>query len=57
MVPRWSDWWRQAERDLAHARHALTAGYYEWAGFAAQRAADKGVKAGHEAYGRDGNTR
>ena len=39
------DWWSQAERDLAHARNALSAGDYEWAAFAAQQAAEKAVKA------------
>jgi len=44
-VNRWSDWWEQAQRDLAHARHALVDGDYEWAAFAAQQTAEKGVKA------------
>jgi HEPN domain-containing protein len=42
---RWADWWQQASRDLAHARHALADGDYEWAAFAAQQAAEKAIKA------------
>lgn len=39
------DWWDQASRDLAHARHATDAGDHEWAAFAAQQAAEKALKA------------
>jgi len=39
------DWFKQAERDLAHARNARDAGDQEWAAFAAQQAAEKAVKA------------
>jgi HEPN domain-containing protein len=42
---RWSDWWEQSARDLAHARHALDDADYEWAAFAAQQAAEKALKA------------
>ena len=42
---RWLDWWKQAERDLAHAVHALDDGDFEWGAFAAQQAAEKGLKA------------
>ena len=35
----------QAERDLAHARRDLEDGFYEWAAFSAQQAAEKAVKA------------
>ena len=42
---RWADWRNQAARDLAHARHALDDGDYEWAAFAAQQAAEKVLKA------------
>jgi predicted nucleotidyltransferase len=41
---RWRDWWDQSARDLAHARHALEAGDFEWAAFAAQQAAEKALK-------------
>jgi HEPN domain-containing protein len=45
------DWFRQAELDLATARDAHRAGHHEWACFAAQQAAEKAVKALHEAAG------
>jgi HEPN domain-containing protein len=48
---RWSDWWQQAARDLAHARHAAEDGDYEWAAFAAQQAAEKALKALVMAHG------
>ncbi|TBH17550.1 HEPN domain-containing protein [Thermus thermamylovorans] len=35
----------QARRDLEHARFALERGFYEWAAFSAQQAAEKAVKA------------
>ncbi len=41
---RWPDWWAQAERDLAHARHALEDADHEWACFAAQQGAEKALK-------------
>lgn len=44
-VNRWRDWWGQAERDLRHAEHSLSAGDYEWAAFAAHQAAEKALKA------------
>jgi HEPN domain-containing protein len=53
MVGRWADWFRQAEADLTHARHALEDGHYEWACFAAQQAAEKALKAVHGARGQD----
>ncbi|RMD59977.1 HEPN domain-containing protein [Candidatus Parcubacteria bacterium] len=39
------DWWTQAQADLRHARNALDDRDYEWACFAAQQAAEKGLKA------------
>jgi len=45
MPSRADDWWRQAQRDLRHARNALESGDFEWACFAAQQAAEKAVKA------------
>ena len=45
MAINYHDWLRQAQRDLALARHALEAGSYEWACFAAQQSAEKGIKA------------
>lgn len=41
----------QAESDLRHARSDLDAGYYEWACFSAQQAAEKAVKAVFQAMG------
>jgi HEPN domain-containing protein len=45
MAERSTDWLRQADADLRHARHALADGDYEWSAFAAQQAAEKAVKA------------
>jgi HEPN domain-containing protein len=51
MAGRSADWLRQAEADLAHARHALEDGDHDWCCFAAQQAAEKAAKAAHEALG------
>lgn len=51
MASRHEDWWRQAERDLGHARHALDDADYEWACFAARQAAEKAVKALYQRLG------
>lgn len=51
MASRARDWFRQAEADLAHARHALEDGDCDWACFAAQQAAEKAAKAAHQALG------
>lgn len=48
------DWFRQAEADLRHARHAQEDGDFEWACFAAQQAAEKAVKAVYEAHHLEG---
>jgi HEPN domain-containing protein len=53
MAGRWADWFRQAEADLSHARHARAAGHHEWACFAAQQAAEKALKAVHDARGQE----
>ncbi|MBI4264262.1 MAG: HEPN domain-containing protein [Acidobacteria bacterium] len=53
MPQRWADWWRQSDADLSHARHALEDGHHEWACFAAQQAAEKALKAVHDARGQD----
>lgn len=45
MPNRAKDWLAQARRDLELARHAAAGGFHEWACFAAQQAAEKGVKA------------
>ena len=56
MVERSRDWFLQARRDLENARYELKGGYYEWACFLSQQAAEKAVKAvfqrlGAEAFG------
>ena len=53
MAGRAADWFRQAEADLEHARHALRDGDHDWACFAAQQAAEKAAKAAHEALGQE----
>ena len=45
MASRHSDWFRQGERDLAHARRSLEQQDYEWSCFAAQQGAEKALKA------------
>ncbi len=56
MASRAHDWLDQAWRDLDHARHDLQTGFYEWACFSAQQAAEKALKGlyqhlGAEAWG------
>ncbi len=53
MGTRWADWLRQAQADLALARHALQGHHHEWACFAAQQSAEKALKAVHGARGLD----
>lgn len=53
MATRAGDWLRQAEADLAQARHALGGKHHEWACFAAQQSAEKAVKAVHESKGNE----
>jgi HEPN domain-containing protein len=55
-VDRSRDWLDQAEGDLVHAQSDLEWGFYDWAAFSAQQAAEKAVKAvfqrlGAEAWG------
>jgi HEPN domain-containing protein len=45
MANRATDWLSQSGHDLNHARHALEAGDYDWACFAAHQSAEKAVKA------------
>jgi HEPN domain-containing protein len=50
------DWFDEAEGDLEHARSDIQGGFYNWACFSAQQAAEKAVKAvfqrmGAEAWG------
>ncbi|OGG54064.1 MAG: DNA-binding protein [Candidatus Handelsmanbacteria bacterium RIFCSPLOWO2_12_FULL_64_10] len=56
MPNRDQDWFNQAIRDLEQAEDSRRAGRHEWACFAAQQGAEKGVKAlhlhlGQEAWG------
>ncbi|GIX49477.1 MAG: DNA-binding protein [Candidatus Tectimicrobiota bacterium] len=55
MAERSADWFRQAELDLEKARLDRQWGYYEWACFTAQQAAEKAVKAVY--YARHGEAR
>lgn len=55
-MQRSSDWLEAAREDLEHAGHAEEGGYFQWACFSAQQAAEKAVKAvfqsmGAEAWG------
>lgn len=55
-MERSADWMDQAQGDLEHAKSDLAGGFYEWACFSAQQAAEKAVKAlfqrwGEEAWG------
>ncbi len=40
------DWMAQAKRDLESAEWAMRGGYYEWACFMGQQAAEKGAQGG-----------
>lgn len=51
MSTRARDWFRQAEADLAQARHSQRDTHYEWACFAAQQSAEKAAKSAHVALG------
>jgi HEPN domain-containing protein len=55
-MERSADWLEQAQGDLAHAGNDLEDGFYDWACFSAQQAANKAAKAvlhraGAEAWG------
>jgi HEPN domain-containing protein len=55
-MERSADWIDQAQGDLEHARSDTERGFYDWACFSAQQAAEKAVKAvfqkmGAEAWG------
>lgn len=45
MAERSQDWYNQALRDIASAKAQLESGFFEWACFIAQQAAEKAVKA------------
>jgi HEPN domain-containing protein len=53
MSNRYLDWFRQAEADLRHARHALEDRDFEWACFATHQAAEKALKAVFQKLGMD----
>ena len=50
MTDRSRDWLNQAEWDLKHAENDAAAGYYEWACFSAQQAAEKALKAVYQSH-------
>jgi HEPN domain-containing protein len=55
-MERSADWMDQAQGDLEHAQSDLERGFYNWASFSAQQAAEKALKAvfqkmGAEAWG------
>jgi HEPN domain-containing protein len=52
-MERSADWLAQAQGDLAHARHDVAAGFYDWACFSAQQAAEKATKAVFHRLGAD----
>jgi HEPN domain-containing protein len=52
-MERSADWIAQAQGDLAHARHDLDSGFYDWACFSAQQAAEKAVEADFQRLGAD----
>jgi HEPN domain-containing protein len=51
MAERSADWMAQAVRDLDAARWQAGGGFYEWACFASQQAAEKAVKAAYARFG------
>ena len=53
MPERAHDWLIQARRDLENARHSRNGGFFEWAAFAAQQSAEKGLKAVYQHLGAD----
>lgn len=53
MVNRSVDWFKQALRDLEQARLSEQAGFFEWACFTAQQAAEKAVKGLHLQFGQE----
>lgn len=51
MAERSRDWFAQALRDLESARWQAEGGFFEWACFAAQQAAEKAIKAVYQKLG------
>jgi HEPN domain-containing protein len=50
-MERSADWMDQAEGDLEHARSDLIGGFYDWACFSSQQAAEKALKAAFQKLG------
>ena len=50
-VERSKDWLDDAQGDLAHAKSDVEEGFYSWACFSAQQAAEKAVKAAFQKLG------
>lgn len=53
MPQRSQDWFRQAEADLRHARHARDDGDYDWSAFASHQAGEKAIKAVYQCFNLD----
>ncbi len=53
MSNRSRDWFAQSKRDLEQARSSAVESRHEWACFAAQQSAEKGIKALHLALGQE----
>ena len=51
MPERSKDWMRQAERDLKSAKAQKKDGFFEWASFISQQAAEKAIKAVYQKLG------
>lgn len=51
MPERSKDWFKQAKRDLESAKNQREDGFFEWACFIAQQAAEKAVKAVYQKLG------
>lgn len=51
MPERSGDWFRQAQRDLESAKAQMEDGFFEWACFIAQQAAEKAVKSVYQKLG------
>lgn len=53
MLTRAAAWKRQSDHDLDHARGSLDRAEWDWACYAAMKAAEKALKAGLLAVGED----
>ena len=51
MPERSADWLRQAKKDLENASWEVKGGFFEWACFSAQQAAEKAIKAVYQKLG------